>query len=124
MFRWYGGDFYNHSFGLRADTNWLLSGNWTLGGGVTFAQNYYDKDFINGAIGGYDFGLYLRPRYYINNRSFIMAGIGFDQNNTEIKAYGSDIHWGISASSGPDLHYLRVHRCDNKQVSRCAMVCD
>jgi len=88
--RWYAGDFYNYSYGLRFDTNWQLSGRWLLGSGATIRQSHYDTDYVQDALGGYDWGLCLRPRYYLSNKSFIMAGLGFDQSHTAIKSYSAD----------------------------------
>ena len=97
MARWYGGDFYNYSYGLRLDTNWQLSGRWLLGTGATLRQNHFHKAYIDDALGGHDWGLYLRPRYYVDNKSFIMFGFGFDQNNAKIETFGSN---NISYSLG------------------------
>lgn len=95
--QWYAGDFYNYGYGLRLDTNWQLMGRLFAGAGATVHKTEYDATVNQDALGGYDWGLYLQPRYYLNNTSYIMAGIGFDQNNTNIDAYGSD---SISYSLG------------------------
>jgi hypothetical protein len=88
--RWYAGDFYNYSYGLSLDANWQVSGRWLLGAGATVRQNHYDTDYVQDAVGGYDWDLYLRPRYYMDNKSFIMAGVGFDQSHMAVKSYGTD----------------------------------
>lgn len=95
--RWYGGDFYNYGYGLQLDTDWQLGGRWMLGGGVSASINKYADDVAAAALDGHDWGLYLRPRFYIDNRSFLMFSAGFNRNETEIESYGYD---AVSLSFG------------------------
>ena len=88
--RWYGGEFYNYSYGVREDMSWQLFNNWVLNTGTSIQQLGYKKDYINDALAGYSWNVYLKPRYFINNKSFVSAGISFEQDNTQEKSYGSD----------------------------------
>ena len=118
--RWYAGDFYNYAYGGRFDASWQVGRRWLVAGGATAHANRYRTDYINDALRGYDWGLSLSPRYYLNNKSFVLAGIRFDQNNTHVKSYGSDsityslgyfgeFRWGFSVLTRLDLTTARYH---------------
>lgn len=118
--RWYAGDFYNYAYGGRFDTSWQLGRRWLLTGGATVHANRYRTEYINDALHGYDWGLSLQPRYYLNNKSFVLSGIRFDQNDTHVKSYGMDsityslgyfgeFRWGFSVLTRLDLTTARYH---------------
>lgn len=132
--RLYGGDFYSYAYGGRVDTSWQIGRRLLLSGGGTATINRYHTDYINDALRGYDWGLSISPRYYLNNKSFVLAGLRFDQNNTKIKSYGSDnitysvgyfgeFKWGFSLYSRADLITAKYHApswfvVDNKFVEK------
>lgn len=118
--RWYAGNFYNYSYGARFDTSWQLGRRWLLSGSANMHANNYHTNYINDVLHGYDWGLSLSPRYYLNNKSFLLGGVRFDQNNTRIKSYGSDnitysvgyfgeFRWGFSVLARLDLITVRYH---------------
>lgn len=72
--RWYAGKFYNYLYGGRFDTSWQLGRRWLLSGATTIHINRYHTDYINDALHGYDWGLSLSPRYYLNSKSFLLGG--------------------------------------------------
>ncbi len=112
--RFYGGDFYSYAYGGRFDTSWQLGRRWLLTGGATAAANQYHNNYIDNVLRGYDLGLSLSPRYYLNNKSFVLAGLRFGRNVTHIKSYGADnityslgyfgeFRWGFSILTRLDL---------------------
>ena len=118
--RWYAGDFYNYSYGLRLDTNWQVGRRWLLGGGATLHRNQYHTDYINDALHGYDWAVSLQPRYYLNNKSFVLAGLRFGQENTHVQAYGNDslaysigyfgeFRYGFAVLTRLDLTNIKYH---------------
>ncbi|MDE6481732.1 MAG: surface lipoprotein assembly modifier [Alphaproteobacteria bacterium] len=118
--RWYAGDFYNYSYGLRLDTNWQIGRRWLLGGGASMHRNQYHTDYINDALRGYDWGVSLQPRYYLNNKSFVLAGLRFGQEDTHVQAYGNDsltysvgyfgeFRYGFAVLARLDLTSIKYH---------------
>ncbi|MDR2770219.1 MAG: surface lipoprotein assembly modifier [Rickettsiales bacterium] len=85
--RWYGGRFYNSGYGLRMDTNWQLADRLFAGAGASIRRNIYDG-YAENVLGGYDAAVYLRPRYYLDDKSFLIGGIGFDQTSAKAEVYG------------------------------------
>lgn len=87
---WYAGDLYNLSYGLQLDTNWQMGQRWLFSVGGQIKKNKYHVDYIDRALGGYNLGLWIQPRFYVNNKSFLLAGIQFNQTDTNIKSYGNN----------------------------------
>ncbi|GHT74556.1 hypothetical protein AGMMS50222_03890 [Endomicrobiia bacterium] len=89
--RWDQGRHYSDSYGAAFDTNWQLSGRWLLGGRLSYRTTKYVDDYIAGILGNVeDYGISLRPRYYINNKSYLIAGVGFDRSIAKADYYSTD----------------------------------
>ncbi len=72
------------------DTNWQIGRRWLLGSGLSAHRNQYHIDYINEALRGYDWSASVQPRYYLNDKSFLLAGLRFGQDYTRVRAYGND----------------------------------
>jgi Tfp pilus assembly protein PilF len=89
--RWYRGEHFSHSYGLGTDTNWQVGGRWILGGGAFWRTTVFNDERMNEIFGnGNDWGVYVRPRYYLDSRSFVMAGLGYNQNDAKYDYHRSD----------------------------------
>lgn len=88
--RCYAGDFYNWGYGLQLNTGWQFGKRWLLSAGSQISKNNYHNDYINNALTGYNWGIFIQPRFYLNNKSFLFGSLQFNQTNAQIKSYGND----------------------------------
>ncbi|MDR1826062.1 MAG: surface lipoprotein assembly modifier [Rickettsiales bacterium] len=88
--RWYRGRHYNDSYGVGADTNWQAAARWLLNVGAFWRTNVYSDRRINEIAGNCDdLGVYSRPRYYLDSKSFLIAGLGYNKNDAKFDWYKS-----------------------------------
>lgn len=95
--RWYGGKYYNTVPGLRLDSSIDITVRLSLGTGIAFNKTIYYDEYINDVWTGYEYSGYIQPRYYINNKSFLMAGIEGFNSTTREPSYGN---YGATYSVG------------------------
>ncbi len=86
--RWYQGAPYTNQYGLLLNTTWQFGRNWMLSGGVSWDKNSYINDHIDKFLSGNSVQLYIQPRYYFDNKSFLMSGLSFGHSSAKMDAYG------------------------------------
>jgi tetratricopeptide (TPR) repeat protein len=92
--RWYGDKEYNEEYGLRLDTRHIF-GRLLLDAGASYAVSDYDDAYVHSVLHGDAWSFRLQPRYILNDRTFIQAGLAFLRENTRVRAYASD-NWRYS----------------------------
>ncbi|MDR1124307.1 MAG: surface lipoprotein assembly modifier [Elusimicrobiota bacterium] len=95
--REYQGEPYNRSFSLRGDMQINLTDRLVLGAGGLLARATYDNQNIDKILRGNSLDLYLYPRYFLNSKSFVMAGLRYNVENTANKSFANS---GFGCSLG------------------------
>ena len=98
--RWYAGKPYREEYGLRLDGSKIFSRT-ILSGGASYIENRYSDTLVRDVLDGTSWGLSLQPRYILNDRSFVQAGLSFLREDTRNAAYAND-DWTTS------LGYYRI----------------
>ncbi|MCL2439897.1 MAG: surface lipoprotein assembly modifier [Alphaproteobacteria bacterium] len=95
--RWIGGEALLTNTGLRADYSADVAKQWFLMTGVSATKAEYDDYWLNATYGGWSYATYVRPRYMINQRSFVGAEFGYSRddlrtgwNSSDSFTYGLD----------------------------------
>ena len=88
--RMYNNQFYNFSYGIRLNSNLQIPGNLFSDIGLDIQRTHYHNDEINQALHGHDWTLYIHPKYYINDISFISITGALSHNHTELPSLGSN----------------------------------
>jgi hypothetical protein len=82
--RWISGDHFSNSYGLMLNTDWQVGGRWFVGGGTFVRQNRFTQDHVRAMLGdSIDWGISTQSRYFLDNRSFVLGGIGFSRNEAK-----------------------------------------
>ncbi len=87
--RWYAGKSYRDEYGLRADGRKVWS-RLILDASASYARNSYADAFLDSMLRGASWGASLQPRYVLNDRTFILAGLEFMREDAREKAYAND----------------------------------
>lgn len=88
--RWYSGEYYNTVVGVRADTELDLMRRFHLSLGGSYSKDIYNDSNLDDILHGTEYDIYIQPRYYINNKSFVFAGISYTTNTAKLESYGSN----------------------------------
>ena len=86
--RWYAGDYYATTPGVRADITWDVTGRLYLSTGMAYNYTAYKHPQLDAMYSSNEYSAYIQPRYYINNKSFILAGVSAFYNNARVESYG------------------------------------
>jgi len=92
--RWYAGKQYREEYGLRVDGRRILN-RVILDASASYAANRYDNALFRDILNGFSWGAQLQPRYILNGRTFILAGLEFQREKTRDAAYSND-NWSYS----------------------------
>jgi len=87
--RWYGGKQYREEYGLRVDGRQIL-GRLILSGAASYAANSYDNARLHTFLKGATWWGRVQPRYILNDRTFVQAGLDFVREDTREAAYSYD----------------------------------
>jgi tetratricopeptide (TPR) repeat protein len=87
--RWVAGRDYSRETGLRLEARQIF-GRLILDGGGSYSRLRYTEDFLDDFLRGPVWSLNLRPRYILNDRTFIQAGLDFLQEAAKDKVYAND----------------------------------
>jgi len=101
--RWYAGKQYREEYGLRVDGrqiwNYLI-----LDANASYTTYHYNNAYLNDILRGQAWGLRLQPRYILNDRTFVQAGLEFMRDKTRNLAYASN-NWSYSLGAYRVLPY-------------------
>ncbi len=95
--RWYGDEYYDTMPGIRADADFDLTKRLHLSLGGSYSRDMYRDDSLNRILGGNEYSIYVQPRYYINNKSFVFVGTAYTNVTAKQKSYGNH---GLNYSLG------------------------
>ena len=95
--RWYGGEYYDTVPGVRADADFDITKRIHLSLGGSYSWDMYHDEFLDSILRGNEYSVYIQPRYYINNKSFVFVGAAYTNVSTEQKSYGNH---GLNYSVG------------------------
>jgi len=87
--RWVAGQEYSRETGLRLEARQIL-GRLVLDAGGSYSRLSYADDFIDGLLRGPAWGWNMRPRYILNDRTFIQTGLDFLREEAREKIYAND----------------------------------
>jgi len=87
--RWVSGQDYSRETGLRLEARQML-GRLILDGGGSYGRLSYAEDFIDDLLRGPVWGWNMRPRYILNDRTFIQTGLDFFREAAREKIYAND----------------------------------
>ena len=87
--RWYAGKQYREEYGLRTDGRQIL-GRFILDGTASYTANDYNEDSLHNLLNGSTWWGRVQPRYILNDRTFVQAGLDFVRENTREAAYSYD----------------------------------
>jgi len=118
--RWYAGQYYSTVPGLRLDGSLDITRRFSLAGGVSFSHTQYKDAPLNDIYRGNEYTAYIQPRYYINNKSFVLAGItGFystaaepsygNTGQTYSIGYFGELPWTLTLFARLDLTHTKYH---------------
>ena len=92
--RWIGEQSYQDQYGLRFETrqnfNRLIL---SASAGIAFPK--YSDSYVHSVLKGEVWDASIQARYILTDRTFIQAGLGFEQENTKVNAYGNN-NWRYS----------------------------
>lgn len=86
--RWYAGKYYSTVPGLRLDTTYDIARRVSLAGGISFTHTKYHDGRINDIYRSNEYTAYIQPRYYMNSKSFVMAGVSGFYSTAAEPSYG------------------------------------
>lgn len=86
--RWYQGNLYTNQYGIRLNSSFQLGSSWVFATGSHYYKLNYKNDSLNDFLSADVVNLYIQPRYYINNKSFLLFGINYEYSCAKEKAYG------------------------------------
>ena len=92
--RWYAGKEYREEYGLRVDGRQII-GRLILDAAASYTENRYDDAFLQSILNGFSWSGHVQPRYILNDRTFVQAGLDFMRDKTHEAAYSND-NWGYS----------------------------
>ena len=95
--RWYSGEYYDTMSGVRADADFDLTKRIHLSLGGSYNLDTYRDDFVDSILSGDEYSIYIQPRYYINNKSFVFIGTAYTNVTAKQKSYGNH---GLNYSLG------------------------
>ncbi|MFQ6777826.1 MAG: surface lipoprotein assembly modifier, partial [Alphaproteobacteria bacterium] len=112
--RWYGAKYYNTTPGIRADMSIDIMKRMNIDFGGAYIRTLYHNDTIDKYWRSNEYTAYIQPRYYLNNKSFIQAGIQHsyvnalehaysNSNQTYYVGYYSELPWTLSLYARLDL---------------------
>jgi hypothetical protein len=101
--RWYGRKEYSQEYGLRLDARQNF-GPLILDGGASWGVTDYADPYVHGFLHGPSWGLRFQPRYILNDRTFVQAGVQFLRDETRERAYASD-NWRYTLGAYRILPY-------------------
>jgi hypothetical protein len=87
--RWIANKEYSEEYGLRLDSRWIYN-SLILNAGATLAVSDYADPYVHDALHGMSWSVRLQPRYILNDRTFIQAGLEFLRDDANVRAYASD----------------------------------
>ena len=83
--RWLHGNHFSHSYGLMLNTDWQIFGRTFIGGGANVRQNRFNAEHMRDLFGNsIDWGASTNMRHFIDNRSFILLGTGFNHSGARV----------------------------------------
>lgn len=92
--RWYAGKPYRDELGLWLEGRQIL-GRFILHGGASHAKVDYADEYVQSLLYGTHWGVWLQPRYIVNDRTFVQVGLSFLREDTREAAYAND-NWSYS----------------------------
>jgi len=87
--RWVSGQEYSRETGLRLEARQIL-GRLVLDGGGSYGRLSYAEGFIDDLLRGPVWGWNMRPRYILNDRTYIQTGLDFYREEARSKVYAND----------------------------------
>lgn len=86
--RWYQGNLYTNQYGIRLSSSFQLGNSWFFNAGTSYRNLSYKNDLLDDFLAADVINLYVQPRYYINNKSFLLFGLNYEYSYAKVKAYG------------------------------------
>ena len=87
--RWLANREYSQEYGLRYDLTKNL-GRLILESGLGYGETRYAEDYIDDLLRGTSWNFRLWPRYILNDRTFVQAGLDYLLENAKEQAYAND----------------------------------
>jgi len=87
--RWVAGQEYSRETGLRLEARQIF-GRLVLDGGGSYGRLRYAEDFIDDLLRGPVWGWNMRPRYILNDRTFIQTGLDFLREEAREEIFAND----------------------------------
>lgn len=118
--RWYAGKYYSTVPGLRLDATYDITRRVSLAGGVSYTHTKYHDGRINDIYRSNEYTIYIQPRYYINSKSFILAGVSGSYSTAAEPSYGNtgqtyslgyfgELPWTLTLFARLDLGHTKYH---------------
>jgi tetratricopeptide (TPR) repeat protein len=101
--RWYAGKEYRDEYGLRVDGRKTWD-RLILDASANYTRYDYADTFLHSILQGPSWGMRLQPRYILNDRTFVQAGLEFMREDTKEIAYAND-NWSYSLGAYRALPY-------------------
>jgi len=87
--RWLANREYSREYGLRSDLTRNF-GRLILEAGLGYGESRYDEAYIDGLLRGSSWNSRFWPRYVLNDRTFVQAGLDFLRENAEERACANE----------------------------------
>lgn len=118
--RWYAGRYYSTVPGVRLDASWDIARRFSLAGGLSFTHIKYHDGGLNDIYRSNEYTGYVQPRYYINNKSFVLAGLSGFYSTAAEPSYGytgqtyslgyfGELPWTLTLYARLDLTHTKYH---------------
>jgi len=101
--RWFAGKQYRDEYGLRADGRRTWD-RLILDASASYTKIDYASPFLDSILRGPSWGARLQPRYILNDRTFVQAGLEFLREDAKDNAYAND-NWIYSLGAYRILPY-------------------
>lgn len=119
--RWYAGRYYSTVPGVRIDATRDITRHISLTGGAAWSHTTYRDAAIDDIYSGNEYTVYIQPRYYINSKSFVLAGVSGFYSTTAEPSYGStgqtyslgyfgELPWTLTLFARIDVSHIKYHK--------------